>query len=93
MLLPFVKELYECYVIDPNVLPTIEHTQAMTPQYSMQSNATQPQISPLAVQPAIVPAVQMSDKRWRPEDVGYFNGDSTKVRAFVDRLSSVATIC
>ena len=38
-----------------------------------------------------VQPVLQEDKRWRPEEVGYFDGDATKVYAFTDRLTSVAT--
>ena len=30
------------------------------------------------------------DKRWTPEEVGYFDWDATKVYAFTDRLLSIA---
>ena len=46
--------------------------------------------TPQAV-PATQPiAVQHDDKRWRPEEIGYFDG-SGDVYAFTDRLTSIAT--
>jgi len=31
------------------------------------------------------------DKRWRAEDIGYFDGSANQVFAFVDRLQSVSS--
>ena len=59
----------------------------MTPQQSTQS---QSQSTPKAVQATQPAAVQSDDKRWRPEEIGYFDGSSDKVYAFTDRLTSVA---
>ena len=46
--------------------------------------------APQSTQPITQPITVQEDKRWRPEDIGYFNGTGD-VHAFVDRLSSIAT--
>ena len=47
--------------------------------------------------PASAPAPKQSpqpttDNRWRPEEIGYFNGSSAEVTAFVSRLRDIAAI-
>ena len=54
-------------------------TPQMTPQPSQQGTST-----------TIVPAPQPEDKRWRPEEIGEFDGTGN-VQAFVDRIRSVAS--
>ena len=60
-----------------------------TPQQLQQGT---PQMTPQASQQGTQQATQpvLEDKRWRPEDVGYFDGTGD-VYAFIDRLKSVAT--
>jgi len=37
------------------------------------------------------PTVQTFEKRWRAEDIGYFDGSANQVFTFVDRLQSVSS--
>ena len=61
--------------------------QTATPQSTPQ--APQQQVTQQATQPATQVTTVHEDKRWRPEDVGYFDGTGD-VYAFIDRLKSVA---
>ena len=61
----------------PSDTPT---PQGNTPQTTVQTTTPQP----------TQPAAQGEDKRWRPEEVGYFDGTGD-VFAFTDRLTSIAT--
>ena len=46
--------------------------------------------APPAPQVLSTQSATSNDKRWRPEEVGYFDG-SGDVYAFIDRLSSIVT--
>ena len=65
-------------------LETRSRSPTPTPQTAPQT--TVPQTTPQATQPA----TQGEDKRWRPEEVGYFDGTGD-VFAFTDRLYSTAS--
>ena len=74
--------------IDARSRPSSPVQQTATPQYTPQA----PQMTPQQSNQPITQATTVhEDKRWRPEDVGYFNGDSKKVIVFTDRLTSIAT--
>ena len=60
--------------------PPTPTPQTTTPQPTEQTTTPQ----------AIQPATQGEDKRWRPEEVGYFDGTGD-VFAFTDRLTSITT--
>ena len=60
-------------------------------QPSQQLLTPYPPATPQAVPGTQPVTVQSEDKRWRPEEINYFDGSSDKVYAFTDRLTSVAT--
>ena len=72
-------------------LETRSSTTSILPVAPSGSPQTTPQTTvPQTTSQATQPATQGEDKRWRPEEIGYFDGTGD-VFAFTDRLTSTAT--
>ena len=75
--------------IDARSRPSSPVQQTATPQMTPQASQMTLQPSQLQASPTIVSTPQSEDKRWRPEEIGEFDGTGN-VQAFVDRIQSVA---
>ena len=77
--------------LNGNLISVTAEVEALKATSRPQSRSTTPQPTGSTTTPQPTqPATQGEDKRWRPEEVGYFDGTGD-VFAFTDRLTSVAT--
>ena len=75
-------------------VPTPQPTpQPVSNQSSLPSQSAFSQPASSATQPIITQSSAESDKRWRPEEIGYFDGSrDADVYTFTDRLTSIAEL-